>query len=110
MRLLNMASTSNQPKNTMKNKAITLFQIRNINTGNLVRERLTKNGVVEVRRCLEGMSVDFDDFLAVECAGLFTAKRVAYTINSMSQADIDAGGDNDPCDLYETVYTPLATN
>ena len=37
------------------------------------------------------MSVDFDDFLAVECAGLFTAKRVAYTVNSMNQADIDAG-------------------
>ena len=94
----------------MKSEAITLFQIRNTNTGNLVRERLTKDGVVAVRRCLERLSVDFDDFLAVESAGLFTAKRVAYTVNSMNQSDIDAGGDNDPCDLYETVYTPLATN
>tara|TARA_R110000772_G_scaffold93212_4_gene190477 strand:- start:175 stop:345 length:171 start_codon:yes stop_codon:yes gene_type:complete len=56
------------------------------------------------------MGVDFDDFLSVESAGLFTAKRVSYTVNSMSQSDIDAGGDNDPFDLYETVYTPLATN
>ena len=61
-------------RSDMKNKAITLCQIRNSNTGNLVRERLTKGGVDEVRRCLDGMSVDFDDFLAEECSGPIDSK------------------------------------
>ena len=91
----------------MKSKAITLFKIRNIESGNLVREQLTQAGVTEVRQSLRVMGVNFDEFLSVEPVGRFTAKRVAHTVNSMSQFDIDAGGDNDPFDLYETVYTPL---
>ena len=90
----------------MKSKTITLFQIRNIESGELVREQLTQAGVTEVRRSLRAMGVNFDEFLSVEPVGRFTAKRVAHKVNSMSQSDIDTGGDNDPSNLYETVYTP----
>lgn len=88
-------------------KTVELFSIRNLVTDEIVRNQMTKEGVDETLRVLEGYGVDtFVDF-AVESEGHFTYREVTTKYNSMSQDDIDNGGDNDPYELTHRIYTPV---
>ena len=85
-------------------KTIELFRI--INNGKIVRNRYTRESVHRDLAMLENLGLDTSSF-TVESEGLFTWHEVTETRNSMSQADIDAGGDNDPYELTHRVHTPI---
>lgn len=85
-------------------KTIELFSI--INNGKVVRNRYTRQSVDSDLAMLENFGLDTSTF-TVESEGLFTYRDIKVTYNSMSQADIDAGGDNDPYELTHRVYTPV---
>ena len=88
-------------------KTVELFSIRNLVTDEIVRNQMSKAAVDETLRVLERYGVDtFVDF-AVESEGHFTYREVTRTYNSMSQADIDDGGDNEPYELTHRIYTPV---
>ena len=77
-----------------------------VNNGDVHADHLTEDSVKQRKRMLEGFGLG--DRFRFDSMGLFTAKTIAYTVNSMSQADIDAGGDNDPFEQVQTIYTPVA--
>lgn len=88
-------------------KTVELFSIRNLVTDEIVRNQMTKQGVDEVFRVLEGYGYDISSTLSVESEGHFTYREVTTKYNSMSQDDIDNGGDNDPFELTHRIYTPV---
>ena len=85
-------------------KKIELFRI--LNNGKVVRNRYTRKSVERDLAMLENLGLDTSSF-TVESEGFFTWRDVKSTNNSMSQADIDAGGDNEPYELTHRVYTPI---
>lgn len=85
-------------------KKIELFRI--LNNGKVVRNRYTRKSVERDLAMLENLGLDTSSF-TVESEGFFTWRDVKSTYNSMSQADIDAGGDNEPYELTHRVYTPI---
>lgn len=85
-------------------KKVELFRI--LNNGKVVRDRYTRESVHRDLAMLENFGLDTSSF-TVESEGFFDWSDVKSTYNSMSQADIDAGGDNDPYELTHRVYTPI---
>ena len=71
-----------------------------VQNGDIHLEKLTLDAVNQQKAMLAylGLSNRF----RFESMGFFTSKEVRRMVNSMSQADIDEGGDNDP---FEQVYT-----
>ena len=86
-------------------KTVELFSIRNLVTGKIVRNQLSQAGVDQDLRTLEALGIASD--FSVEGEGHFTYCEVTTQHNSMSQADIDNGGDNDPYELTQRIYTPV---
>ena len=80
--------------------------LRILNNGKVVRDRYTRESVHRDLAMLENLGLDTSSF-TVESEGFFIWSDVKSTYNSMSQADIDAGGDNDPYELTHRVYTPI---
>lgn len=76
-----------------------------VKNGDVHAEHLTASAVAQRKRMLDGLFIG--DRFRFESMGLFSSKRIRYTVNSMSQAEIDAGGDNDPFEQVETIYTPM---
>ena len=87
-------------------KTVELFSIRHIESGTEVRNRLSREGVNQEIRTIHGLGLD-DSLFAIESEGHFTYREVTTQYNSMSQADIDNGGDNDPYELTQRIYTPV---
>ena len=77
-----------------------------VKNGDVHADYLTAEAVEQQKGMLEGLYIG--DRFRFESMGLFTAKKVSYIVNSMSQADIDAGGDNDPFEQVQTIYTSIA--
>lgn len=76
-------------------------------SGKKVRERMTRKGAYGLMKMISHLlGEDANEHFIVQSEGFFIARRVAYDCNSMSKADIDAGGDNDPYTIYGTEYTP----
>ena len=89
-------------------KTVELFSMINKTSGKKVRERMTREGVDgQINMLSRFLGEDASDHFIVQSEGFFTARRVAYQCNSMSQADIDAGGDSDPYTIYGTEYTTV---
>ena len=87
-------------------KKIELFRIVNKSNGKECRSRLNVDGLAHELRVIEGIGLSLDLF-EVESEGIFTAKTISYEANSMSQHDIDCGGDNDPFTQTQTIYTAI---
>ena len=85
-------------------KTVELYRI--LNSGKVVRNRYTLESVNRDLAMLQGLGIDVSRF-TVESEGLFTYRDIKTAYNSMSQADIDAGGDNEPYELTHRVYTAL---
>jgi hypothetical protein len=83
-------------------KTVELFSIRNLVTDEIVRNQLSQAGVDQDLRTLEALGIASD--FSVESEGHFTYREVTTQYNSMSQADIDNGGDNDPYELTQRIY------
>jgi len=88
-------------------KTVELFRIRNLATGEIVRNQLSQAGVDQDLLTLEALGVDTSSDFSVESEGHFTYREVTTKYNSMSQDDIDNGGDNDPYELTHRIYTPV---
>ena len=86
-------------------KTVELFSIRNLVTDEIVRNQLSQAGVDQNLQTLEALGIA-DEF-SVESEGHFTYREVTTQYNSMSQAGIDNGGDNDPYELTQRIYTPV---
>lgn len=84
---------------------IELFSIRNLVTDEIVRNQLSQAGVDQNLRTLEALGVA--DKFSVESEGHFTYREVTTQYNSMSQTDIDLGGDNDPYELTHRIYKSI---
>ena len=89
-------------------KTVELFRIRNIRTGEIVRDQMSQAGVDQDIRILEDLGIAHE--VSVESEGHFTYREVTTEYNSMSQADIDNGGDNDPYEVTHRIYKPVNTN
>jgi len=87
-------------------KTVELFRIVNKSNNKECRGRLTAKGLAYEKRFIEGMGISLDGF-SFESEGMFTAKTISYMVNSMSQHDIDCGGDNDPFEQTQTIYTAV---
>jgi hypothetical protein len=85
---------------------IELFSIRHIESDTEVRNRLSREGVNQEIRTIQNLGLDASLF-SVESEGHFTYREVTTQYNSMSQADIDLGGDNDPYELTHRIYKPI---
>jgi hypothetical protein len=85
-------------------KTVELYRM--INNGKVVRDRYTLESVNRDLAMLEKLGIDVSRF-TIESEGLFTYRDIKTAYNSMSQADIDAGGDNEPFELTHRVYTAL---
>jgi len=93
-------------------KTIELFQMIHDNgewadgvkNGDIHRDNITAAEVESLKAQLTHLGVA--DRFRFESKGLFTAREVTYNCNSMSQSDIDNGGDNDPFEMVSVTYTP----
>ena len=74
-----------------------------INNGDIHMEKLTLDAVNQQKAMLEGLGLS--GRFRFESMGLFMRKEVRRMVNSISQADIDAGADNDPFEQVYTVWT-----
>ena len=86
-------------------KKIELFRI--INNGKVIRNRYTRESVKRDLSMIKKLGLDTSTF-TVESEGQFTYTDITTEYNSMSQACIDAGGDNEPFELTHRVYKPLS--
>jgi len=86
---------------------VELFRLRTISTDTVCRSRLSREGIDQELRMIKNLGLDPETDFAVESEGLFTYREVTTIHNSMSQSDIDNGGDNDPYELTHRIYTPV---
>ena len=76
-----------------------------VNNGDIHLEKLTLDAVNQQKAMLD--SVGLSNRFRFESMGFFTSTEVRRMVNSMSQADIDAGGDNDPFEQVHTVWDKI---
>jgi len=74
-----------------------------VQNGDIHLENLTLDAVNQQKAMLEGLGLS--ERFRFESMGFFGRKEVRQMVNSISQADIDAGADNDPFEQVYTVWT-----
>lgn len=79
-----------------------------VQNGDTLQDNITAETVESMKSQFRYLGIM--DRFRVESKGLFKVRKVTYHCNSMSQSAIDDGGDNDPFEIVESVYTPLLTN
>ena len=75
-----------------------------VKNGDVHRDNITADEVASLRAQLSHLGVA--DRFRFEGKGLFKAREVTYTVDSMSRSDIEKGGDNDPFEMVNVIYTP----
>jgi len=74
-----------------------------VNNGDTHLEKLTLDAVNQQKAMLKGLGLA--DRFRFESMGIFGRKEVRRMVNSISQADIDAGADNEPFEQVYTIWT-----
>jgi len=74
-----------------------------VKNGDINRDNINADEVESLKAQLTHLGVA--DRFRFESKGLFTAREVSYTVDSMSRADINNGGDNDPFEMVSVIYT-----
>jgi hypothetical protein len=77
-----------------------------VKNGDVHCDYLSAARVESKKRDLE--SLGMSDRFRFESMGFFTAHTVPCVVNSMTQSDIDAGGDCESFETFKTIYSPAS--